>query len=322
LRPIAYQTDLLHLPTVAAQGYRDLPGRNEIERRILPFHALFIVRHGSIPLVEFVEGKAHRLCAGSGEAVVIPAGVEHMTESPLPQGTVFAWLEFKVFATLKPLLKEKAMEAVKNNFCSEEPPFIQQNLFLPRQVGLHESLAPIFEAHRHLMERCRLYGFKDAGVRIKCADLLYLLHQALSADCLQRCGKPITKTATAEERHTGLAKENIHHHFKKRISRRTVAKTLGLNPSYLGNCFKKKTGTSIVEYIQKTRIAHAKSLLVTQGSLPVGKVARLSGFHSTAYFCRVFRKLEKTSPGTFSSRFRSSQHPAQTRNFAGWKRGR
>lgn len=85
--------------------------------------------------------------------------------------------------------------------------------------------------------------------------------------------------------------EYISVHYREPIGLREVSRVLDITENYLSNLFKQETGWRFVEYLNEVRLHHAKRL-VANGNLKVYQIARQCGFHSTAYFCRIFK--EKT----------------------------
>ncbi|MEG0873850.1 MAG: helix-turn-helix domain-containing protein [Clostridiales bacterium] len=85
------------------------------------------------------------------------------------------------------------------------------------------------------------------------------------------------------------------------ISLGDVAHAVSLNPAYLSNLFKKETGTSYSNYLNKIRIEEAKRLL--RQNYSISETAQEVGFSDQSYFTNVFRKYEGISP----NRWRNNQ---------------
>lgn len=109
--------------------------------------------------------------------------------------------------------------------------------------------------------------------------------------------KPIGKEPLSE--HVKLLKEYLRANYMKDISLSDAAEFLGLHPSYIGQLFKRETGNTFVHYINGIRIAKAKELLASGGSLSLDKVAGLVGFENSRTFYKVFRKYTGQTPGEF-----------------------
>ncbi|WP_178020353.1 response regulator transcription factor [uncultured Paenibacillus sp.] len=72
------------------------------------------------------------------------------------------------------------------------------------------------------------------------------------------------------------------------------------HPVYLGQLFRKETGASFAEYVNRYRIDQAKRLL-RETNLKVNQVAREVGYWEAAYFYRQFRKYVGVSPMEYKS---------------------
>ena len=74
-----------------------------------------------------------------------------------------------------------------------------------------------------------------------------------------------------------------------------IATALSYNPKYVSHVFKQRMGVNYSEYLAKTRIKHAISLL-DFGIDSIKNVALLSGFTDPLYFSNVFKKQVGISP--------------------------
>lgn len=79
-----------------------------------------------------------------------------------------------------------------------------------------------------------------------------------------------------------------------------VSEQLNVSNSYVSKAFKKGTGRNMLDYVQRLRIDHAKSLM-SQPELTLSAIATQSGFCSDVSFIRVFKKLEGVTPGKYRS---------------------
>lgn len=86
---------------------------------------------------------------------------------------------------------------------------------------------------------------------------------------------------------------SIEWNRNERISR--YAQLCGISESYFHMLFKKWSGLSPVEYRNRLRVAHAKSILQNT-SMSVAEVAVAVGFDDQFYFSRVFKLVTGTSP--------------------------
>ena len=90
----------------------------------------------------------------------------------------------------------------------------------------------------------------------------------------------------------------INENYYQKLSVSELAKTVYLNPDYLGRIFKKQTGLSISETIQKVRIERACNLLATTDKT-ISNIAFLCGFEDMKFFYNVFKKRMGILPSKY-----------------------
>ena len=91
------------------------------------------------------------------------------------------------------------------------------------------------------------------------------------------------------------AVEYIHRHIAENIGIEQVCTAVHVSKYHFCRQFKKATGLTVMEYILKTRVMMARSMLSKPG-LSVGEVSERCGFSSPAYFSRAFRRETGFSP--------------------------
>ena len=79
------------------------------------------------------------------------------------------------------------------------------------------------------------------------------------------------------------------------LSLRTQAEHLNINSSYLSTLFKKETGTTLTEYVNRKRIEHAIFLLNTT-NLKIQAIAQACGIPDVNYFTKIFKKQIGITP--------------------------
>ena len=92
--------------------------------------------------------------------------------------------------------------------------------------------------------------------------------------------------------------EYIRLHYRDNLSVPKLAELFGYNANYLSTVYKKATGESLVHYINQTRIAAAKTLLLDTTD-SVSAIASRVGFSDSKYFIRIFRQLAGITPAMF-----------------------
>ena len=93
-------------------------------------------------------------------------------------------------------------------------------------------------------------------------------------------------------------KEYIKLDYGENITLANIAKKFYINPYYLSQLFKKKTGNTFINFITKVRIENAKELL-SNGNLRIYEVANKIGYTEAKYFSKVFKKHVGCKPSKY-----------------------
>ncbi len=91
----------------------------------------------------------------------------------------------------------------------------------------------------------------------------------------------------------------IDAHYAEAITLKDLANLLSVTPQHLCTLFRKTMNTRIFEYINLVRIKKSKEYLLDQPGLPIRDVAHANGFEDVSYFCYIFKRIEKSTPGDF-----------------------
>lgn len=137
------------------------------------------------------------------------------------------------------------------------------------------------------------------------------LVQALLAMVREDLGEPVA---------TGVAEDDANReHYRvamvKAIVYRSImadspavaelAERVGCSPNYLSWLFRRETGETLKGYINRTRMDHARSLLLTT-TRSIGEIAWMCGFKDAAYFARLFERYCGDKPYEYRLRLRGS----------------
>lgn len=99
-------------------------------------------------------------------------------------------------------------------------------------------------------------------------------------------------------------KNYVDLYYNQNLSLRTVSKLYYINNKYIGRLFKKQTGMTFHEYLNKVRLDNAVSLLLNSKNSIVN-IALKSGFQNVTYFNRLFREKFNIPPVKFRALNRS-----------------
>ncbi|MDE5584581.1 MAG: AraC family transcriptional regulator [Ruminococcus sp.] len=92
-------------------------------------------------------------------------------------------------------------------------------------------------------------------------------------------------------------------HIHSRITLAEVADYLKISSEYLSRLFKKETGMTFSEYINKLKIEEASSLLLFTERSDI-EISSLLGFSSQSYFIKIFRKQMGITPKQYKKQYR------------------
>lgn len=96
-------------------------------------------------------------------------------------------------------------------------------------------------------------------------------------------------------------------HVAEPLTLSQLAQRFSYSPAYLNRILKRETGFSAIQYIKRTRIAWAKSLL-RLNELSIEQIAAAVGYPDQNYFCRVFRQIEQISPSQYRGQTTESEN--------------
>lgn len=130
-----------------------------------------------------------------------------------------------------------------------------------------------------------------------------LIVTSLLSHCHDLLGSQI-QTASRSQALFEAVREYIDEHYAMPLTRESVAQAFYISPNYLSHLFQKTGAIGFNEYLNHTRLEHAKTLLKGY-DLKVKEVAHTCGFVDSNYFCRLFRKNTERSPSEYRRHYHS-----------------
>ena len=115
---------------------------------------------------------------------------------------------------------------------------------------------------------------------------------------IELCGKLFSENKMVLGKGTsvvGLAVAYIAEHYREGVTLKQVALHCHINTSYLGQIFKKETGSAFTDYVNAMRIREAQRLLANP-TLKVYEIAEQVGFTDYHYFLKIFKKVTGITP--------------------------
>ncbi len=104
------------------------------------------------------------------------------------------------------------------------------------------------------------------------------------------------------------AKNFIHEHLAEQMSLEDVASAVNVSPFHFCKLFKRATGLTFTDFVNRARVEKAKRMLMKPGAR-ITEIAYDVGFQSLSHFNRSFRRIADESPSEF--RLRMKQSPRQ-----------
>lgn len=87
------------------------------------------------------------------------------------------------------------------------------------------------------------------------------------------------------------------------LSLKALSDSLNINSSYLSTLFKKETGMTLTNYVNKKRIEHAVYLL-SSTDMQIQNIAQYCGIPDVNYFTKIFKKVMNKTPSEFKEEIR------------------
>lgn len=130
-----------------------------------------------------------------------------------------------------------------------------------------------------------------------------LIVASLLSHCRDLLGSQI-QTASRSQALFDAIRDYIDERYASPLTRESVAQAFYISPNYLSHLFHKTGAIGFNEYLNHTRLEHAKALLKGY-DLKVKEVAHSCGFVDSNYFCRLFRKNTERSPSEYRRQYHS-----------------
>lgn len=240
-------------------------------------HELYYLVNGSTKY--FIDDKIFSI--ESGNFVIIPAGINHKTDSEncLVNERILVSFKSDTFScealnVLDSLFKESViyipnskLEMIENVFSKIENEYKIRDTYSEYMINSH------IEEILILMARYR----QDFSPNLPDTDKI-----------IHKISKYITKNYTQD------------------LSLEKLSRIFSLSSAHLSRRFKAVAGIGINEYITYVRLSNAERLL-KESDLPITEIAGMCGFNDSNYFSTVFKKAKGVTPLKFSHKFRENK---------------
>lgn len=111
---------------------------------------------------------------------------------------------------------------------------------------------------------------------------------------------PVNQQISLDETRVKEAITFITQHFAENITLEEIAGSIHISKSECCRCFKRCLGCSPFEYLLKYRIYSSTDLLSNpKNNLSISEIAMQTGFNSSSYYNKIFRKYMGCTPSQF-----------------------
>ncbi|MCI8622433.1 MAG: AraC family transcriptional regulator [Provencibacterium sp.] len=259
-------------------------------RRRLDNHCLILGQAGVLHMQQGGEPRD----VGPGEMLLLRAGEEH-SGSGNSSFVRYDWCHFTCLPEARERTAPEA-EAVEDYYLLRQGAAAdaQRTVLLPETLRLPQPdrTSVLF---RQLMDYARRGYYTRCACDYGLTSLLIELTQQ-AADTYYTSYRPTGKARYSE------VMEWIRTHADGPMTAGEVAARFSYNVNYLSGLVRQRTGYSLLQFIQKTRIDRARELLLSSDST-VREVAAQLGFPDEKYFMRLFKRLEGVTPTQFRDAF-------------------
>lgn len=87
----------------------------------------------------------------------------------------------------------------------------------------------------------------------------------------------------------------VRNHYAEDMDERELARSLGMSYSYFSRSFRRVTGMTFKQYLNRMRVNQAEKLLC-RGGASVSEVATRCGYNSISYFISVYKSITGKTP--------------------------
>lgn len=194
--------------------------------------------------------------------------------------------------------KEEVVPFVNAYLDSLSPDYLESEVMRQYLImDIHVSMASF--AEKINLDPAEIQSISDISTIIKNtndkADIRDNLVTALETLFTLRDAKSDRKYADVIE----TAKEHIlQHYMTGEITLNTVAKKVGMSPSYFSSIFSQEMGQTFVEFLTSTRMEKAKELLLCT-SMKTSDIGYEVGYKDSHYFSYIFKKVNGVTPKEF-----------------------
>lgn len=230
---------------------------------------------------------------GPGEFVILFPGECHYGTSPSEGPLSFYWVHFYLDAGDTQLQKHSDETELLSLFQDTE----KEYYILPDSGQLSADCRTNV-LFTQLLDLAKRFGFSATR---QCSYALSTLLLELTNECLSKYQFLSLPGKLPQGLSDVLGWLSIN--YDTALSVNAIAEKFGYHPSYLTSLFKKYTGQTVTEYINRQRIHASLNLLVSTPRISLEEISEQVGFSDAKYFMRLFKRYEGVTPTNYRKTF-------------------
>lgn len=128
--------------------------------------------------------------------------------------------------------------------------------------------------------------------------------------CVSKDRPPAALSTQSRHRKVDEVAAYMAANYDRPLSLENIAAHFYISKCYLSRIFKEATGFTVNEYLNMTRIRHARHLLVSTDK-SITAISEALGYDSITYFERVFHRYAETSPSRYRKQYQKQLQPVR-----------
>lgn len=267
-----------------------------------PYHVLLFVQHGQAIVINLQNENPTILSLSPGEVLVCPPHTPWHIKAESSESALDIWaiaFDQRTLTLPKPIVEALSIEP--------EP--------LRPGVSVQKQVLRLITAMQKEVVRCDWAS--PLLLRSLLEQILLLL---LRHDLELQQSEPEPTTHVRLENRIDTVQEFIEAHLAEEITVSQLAKLVDISPRHLSATFKKKTGMTVLAYLNLRRVEKAKELLLTTHR-SITDIAFDVGFKSLGQFYEHFKRYTGMIPSIYrktKTSYAASTNKTPT-SVAGWR---
>lgn len=147
------------------------------------------------------------------------------------------------------------------------------------------------------------YGLSDVCIRkVDTAQDMNRLNEVLMRTIIDFCTLVKKNLSTQYPLWTRTCIEYINQNLHRNISLDDIANEINMNAKYVSVQFKKITGESLLEYINRKKIEESQFLLINT-KLSILEISTILNYTDQSHFTKIFKKYTKMTPKQYRNMY-------------------